>query len=129
MKEETHRRVLVTEHGGPEVLEVIEEGTPVPASGEIRVRTLAAGVSGLDVMVRQHRFPGFPKVPFTPGTDVVGRVDEVGEDVSTVEEGQVVAALLGFNGAYAESVCMPAEEAVAVAGGVDPAEAVCLPAN
>jgi hypothetical protein len=39
------QRVVVTQHGGPEVLRVVTEALPVPRAGEVRMRTLAAGVS------------------------------------------------------------------------------------
>jgi NADPH:quinone reductase-like Zn-dependent oxidoreductase len=125
----THRRVVVSHRGAPEVLRLVEEVPPEPGAGEIRVRTLAAGVSAMDLMVRAGRFPGFPRVPFTPGVDVVGVVDALGEGVSTVEPGETVAALLGQTGGYAEHVCLPAAKAVSVPRGVDPAQAVCVVAN
>lgn len=53
------------------MLQVVDEDLPVPGSGEIRVRTLAAGGPGYDVMLRAISFPDFPRVPYTPGVDVV----------------------------------------------------------
>lgn len=129
MTDVKHRRVIVTRHGGPEVLEIIEEPIPRPDAEQVRVKTEAAGVSAMDLMVRRAGFPGFPKVPFTPGVDVLGVVDEVGGDVSDVEPGHRVAALLGDQGGYAEYVCTLANETVAVPDGLDAAEAVCLVAN
>lgn len=129
MKPTKHRRVVVAKRGGPEVLRVVEEPLPEPAPGEVRVKTLTAGISGLDLMVRRSRFPGFPKVPFTPGVDVVGVVDKIGEDVSTVDDGQMVAALLGTQGGYAEYVCVPSDTAVPVPTNLDPTSAVCVVAN
>lgn len=129
MTSSRHRRVLVSRHGGPEVLEIIEESVPQPGAGQVRVRTEAAGVSAMDLMVRRAGFPGFPKIPFTPGVDVLGVVDEIGRDVSEVEPGQRVAALLGDKGGYAEYVCVRAGETVPVPNGVDAAEGVCLVAN
>jgi NADPH2:quinone reductase len=129
MKEGRHRRVVITRHGGPQVLEVVEEPLPVPEAGQIRVKALASGVSAHDVMLRGSGFPGFPKPPFTPGVDVVGVVDAIGDGVTTVEMGETIAALLPAEGGYSESVCLPAEDAVTVPPGVDPAEAVCVVAN
>lgn len=120
---------MVVRHGGPEVLRVVEEDLPEPAAGEVRVRMLAAGVSALDLMVRRSAFPGFPRVPFTPGVDVVGVVDEIGDGVSALEKGQTVAALLGFDGGYAEFICLPAGKAVPVPSGLDPSKAVCVVTN
>lgn len=124
-----YRRIVVRRRGGPEVLEVVEEPRSQPTAGQVRLSTLAAGVSGMDLMVRAHRFPGFPRVPFTPGVDVVGVVDAVGDGVTALERGQTVAVLLGTDGGYAEAICVPARDAVPVPDGVDPARAVCLVAN
>jgi NADPH:quinone reductase-like Zn-dependent oxidoreductase len=69
-------------------------------------------------------------VPFTPGVDIVGVVDKLGEGVSTPEPGQrVVLGPFHGGGGYVEFVCRPASELVAVPSDVDPAEAVCLVAN
>lgn len=130
MTQTTHHHIVVRRRGGPEVLEFVETPRPVPQPGEARVRVEAAGVSAYDVMLRGHRFPGFTKVPYTPGCDVVGVVDDIGEGVDGLEPGQRVAASTGLgNGGYAEFICLPVETLVPVPEGVDPAEAVCLPAN
>lgn len=132
-REATYRRVVVTRHGDPDVLRVVEEALPEPGAGEVRLRVLTAGVSAYDLMFRRHRLlPGTPRVPFTPGEDVVGIVDRVGEGVSGVEPGQMVAAgtfALGVGGGYAEAVCLPAVALVPVPAGCDPAQAVCLVVN
>jgi NADPH:quinone reductase-like Zn-dependent oxidoreductase len=126
-------RVIVTRHGGPDVLQVVEEDLPEPRAGEVRVKVLAAGVSGYDLMFRRSgSLPGTPRVPFTLGADVVGVVDKLGEEVSALEPGQTVAGatfcLAGLGG-YAEYICLPAGEWVPVPAGVDPAEAVCMVVN
>jgi NADPH:quinone reductase len=123
-----HTRVVVPRYGGPEVLQVVEEERPEPAAGEVRVRVSAAGVSLPDVMMREGVHPETPRVPFTPGWDLVGVVDRLGEGVSGLEPGQVVAAL-PIHGAWAEFVCLPARELVPVPPGLDPAEAVSLVLN
>ena len=128
-----NHRVVVSRHGGPDVLQVVEEDLPEPRAGEVRVKVLAAGVSAYDLMFRRsRRLPGTPRVPFTLGEDVVGVVDKLGEGVSAFEPGQMVAGAtfsLGVGGGYAEYVCMPTDEWVPVPAGLDPAEAVCLVVN
>ena len=47
-----YRRVVVQRRGPPDVLQVVEEDLPEPQPGEVRVKVLAAGVSGVDVMMR-----------------------------------------------------------------------------
>ena len=124
-----NHRIVVTKTGGPEVLRLVEEDCPEPRAGEARVKVLAAGVSAYDVMVRSSRILP-PRPPFTPGVDIVGVVDKLGEGSSGIEPGQRIAALLGFgNGGYAEYVCAPAGDLVPVSPELDPAEAVCLVAN
>jgi NADPH2:quinone reductase len=128
-----HHRIVVTRHGGPEVLQMVEEDLPEPRPGEVRVKVLAAGISAYDLMFRRSRLlPGTPRVPFTLGEDIVGTVDKLGEGVSTFEPGQTVAGAtfcLGVGGGYAEFICLPAGELVPVPPGVDPAEAVCVVVN
>jgi NADPH:quinone reductase-like Zn-dependent oxidoreductase len=128
-----YHRVVVTQHGGPDVLQVVEGDLPEPQAGEVRVKVLAAGVSAYDLMSRSSgSLPGTPRVPFTLGTDVVGVVDKLGEGVSTVESGQRVAGAtfcLDGLGGYAEFICLPVSELVPVPPGVDPTEAVCLVSN
>ena len=128
-----HHCIVVTRHGGPDVLWVVEEDRPEPRAGEVRVKVLAAGVSAYDLMFRRSgSLPGTPRVPFTLGADVAGVVDKLCEGVSTVEPEQMVAGAtfsLGGLGGYAEFVCLPAGELVPVPAGVDPAAAVCVVVN
>ena len=48
-----HTRIIVTHYGGPDALQVLEEECPEPKHGEVRVRVLAAGVSLLDLIMRE----------------------------------------------------------------------------
>jgi NADPH2:quinone reductase len=128
-----NHRVVVSRHGGPDVLQLVEEELPEPQAGEVRVKVLAAGVSAYDLMFRSSgMFPGTPRVPFTLGEDIVGLVDKTGKGVVDLETGQMVAGptfSLGLGGGYAQFVCLPESELVPVPPGVDPAEAVCLVIN
>ncbi|CAN7567373.1 zinc-binding dehydrogenase (plasmid) [Cupriavidus necator] len=123
-----HRRIIVTNYGGPDALHVVEEECPEPKVGEVRVRVLAAGVGQPDLMMREGFHPETPPLPFTPGWDLVGMVDKLGSGVSGVEPGQIIAAL-PISGAYAEFVCLAQRELVPVPPGVDVAEAVSLVLN
>ena len=123
-----HTRIIVTHYGGPDALRVVEEECPEPKDGEVRVRVLAAGVSLPDIMAREGVHPETPRLPFTPGWDLVGVVDRLGDGVSGIEPGQIVAAM-PISGAYAEFVCLPQRELVPVPSGLDAAEAVSLVLN
>jgi NADPH:quinone reductase-like Zn-dependent oxidoreductase len=128
-----HHRVVVARHGGPEVLQMIDEEQPEPQPGEVRVKVHTAGVSAYDLMFRRSgMLPGTPRVPFTLGTDVVGVADKLGEGVSTIELGEMLAGMTfsrGGLGGYTEYICLPASDLVPVPAGIDPVEAVCLLAN
>jgi len=123
-----HTRIVVTRYGGPDALRVVGDERPEPKAGEVRVRVLAAGVSLPDIMAREGVHPETPRVPFTPGWDLVGVVDRLGDGTSGVEPGQLVAAL-PIHGAYAEFVCLAPRELVPVPPGLDAAEAISLGLN
>ena len=124
----THTRIIVTNYGGPDALHVLEEECPEPKRGEVQVRMLAAGVSLPDLMMREGVHPETPPLPFTPGCDLVGVVERLGDGIAGLEPGQIVAAL-PISGAYAEFVCLPERELVPVPSGLDAAEAVSLVLN
>ena len=114
-----HTRIIVTHYGGPDTIQVVEEECPEPKHGEVRVRVLAAGVSLPDVLAREGVHPETPRVPYTPGWDLVGIVDQVGKGVSGFELGQTVAAM-PISGCYAQYVCLPQGELIPVPAGLDP---------
>ncbi|MFQ5477268.1 MAG: medium chain dehydrogenase/reductase family protein [Candidatus Binatia bacterium] len=125
-----YKRVVVTRRGGPEVLRVVEEALREPGPGEVRVRTLAAGVSFADIFMREGFHPEsiFRRTPFTPGWDIVGRVDATGAGVTALCSGDLVAAL-PIVGGYSQVVYLPQEELVPVPARVDPGDAVSLVLN
>jgi hypothetical protein len=65
-------RVIITAHGGPEVLKLIEEDVPKPRAGEVRLKVLATGVAFADVLMRYGMYPNMHPLPFSSGYDVVG---------------------------------------------------------
>jgi NADPH:quinone reductase-like Zn-dependent oxidoreductase len=89
-------------------------------------------VSFADILMRKGVHPeswNLGRIPFTPGWDVVGVVDKLGDKVSTWQIGQMVAAL-PIVGDYAEYVFLSSDELVPVPPpGLDHAEAVSLVLN
>jgi NADPH2:quinone reductase len=121
-------RIIVNHYGGPEVITVAEEECPSPRRSEVRVKVLAAGVSLPDVLAREGVHPETPRVPYTPGWDLVGIVDQIGKGASGFELGQAVAAM-PIRGCYAQYVCLPQHKLIPVPTSLDPAEAVALVLN
>jgi NADPH2:quinone reductase len=109
------RAVVVTEHGGPEVLAVEDREAPVPGPGQLLVRVGASGVNFVDTYQRIGRYP-IP-TPFVLGSEGAGTVEAVGSAVSGITPGQRVAWSTAL-GSYAEQVLVPAEAAVPVPDGV-----------
>jgi len=124
-----YNRIVIGAHGSTEVLKTVEEAIPEPKPGAVRVRVLAAGVGFADVMAQHGGYPLAPKLPFTPGYDFSGIVDQLGDGVSGIMEGQHVAALNPEFGCYAEYICVRPELLVPVPEALDPAEVVSLILN
>jgi NADPH:quinone reductase-like Zn-dependent oxidoreductase len=122
------QHVRISRFGGPEVLQLVEEAAiPDPGPGEVRIKILAAGTGFTDTMIRRGRYPDFKgPLPFTPGYEIVGVVEQVGAGVTAPTEGEVVADLCAVGG-YAQYAIRPARFLVSVPDGIDPAEAVCIP--
>jgi len=75
------RAILVREFGGPEVLRVEEIADPVARAGEVRVRVHAIGVNPYDTYMRSGNYARKPPLPYSPGADAAGVIDQVGEGV------------------------------------------------
>jgi NADPH:quinone reductase-like Zn-dependent oxidoreductase len=123
-----HTRIVVPRYGGPEVITIVQEEVPTPGRGEVLVKVLAAGVSLPDVLAREGVHPETPRVPYTPGWDLFGTVERLGEGVTTFASGQTVAAM-PIHGCYAQYVCLPAAKLVRAPEGLDPAAAVAVMLN
>jgi NADPH:quinone reductase-like Zn-dependent oxidoreductase len=128
MTAEKNVRVVITRPGGPEVLKLVAEDLPSPARGEVRVKVLAAGVAYADILMRRGLYPGVPRLPFTPGYDIVGEVHALGKGVTGFTIGQRVAALTMIGG-YSRFTLVAAVHLVPVAQQLDPAEGVSLVLN
>src|SRR5438876_9436341 len=122
------RAIQITRFGGPEVLQVVESPDPTPQKGEVRVRVRASGLNFADVMARQGLYPDAPKLPCVVGYEVAGVVDEVGPGADESLAGRRVLALTRFGG-HADTVCVPAAQAVELPDGLDFAPAAAIPVN
>ena len=92
------RAVVITEHGGPEVLQVQERPDPPVGPGEVRIAVKAAGINFADTLARTGLYPDSPKVPCVVGYEVAGEVESVGDGVESVKLGDRVLAGTRFNG-------------------------------
>lgn len=97
------KAIIVEEHGEPEKLVWREVPDPHPGPGQVLIRTALTGVNFADVQARRGGYDAGSPPPFTPGLDVVGIVEKVGEGVEGLEPGARVAAF-PQGGSYAEKV-------------------------
>ncbi|MGZ5333468.1 MAG: alcohol dehydrogenase catalytic domain-containing protein, partial [Solirubrobacterales bacterium] len=81
------RAVVLTKHGGPEVLQVQERPDPVVGPGEVRIAVKAAGINFADTMARVGLYPDAPKPPSVLGYEVAGEVESLGQGVDSVKVG------------------------------------------
>jgi len=122
------RAVVITRHGGPEVLQVRTAPDPTPLAGEVRIRVRAAGLNFAEVMARQGLYPDAPKPPCVVGYEVAGVVDAVGPGVERPAVGARVFALVRFGG-HADTICVKAAATWEIPDGVGFEEAAALPVN
>ena len=88
------RALTYAEHGGPDVLHVVDVPEPHAGPGQVRVRVAAAGLNPIDWKLFGGRMGGdAPTGPTVPGFDAAGVVDEVGEGVTGVARGDDVFGL------------------------------------
>lgn len=99
------KAIRVEKVGGPEVLQLRDVPEPEPGKGQARIKLEAIGLNFIDVYHRTGLYP-LP-LPFIPGGEGAGIVDEIGPDVSEVKKGDRVAYAAGA-ASYAEDVVMPA---------------------
>lgn len=121
------RAIVMTQHGGPEVLQPRELPDPTPGPGEVLVRVRAFGLNHADTYMRSGVWSfGIPVL----GIECVGVVEE--DPSGALEVGATVVALVGGlardrNGSYAELVTVPASNVVAVDTGLGWADLAAIP--
>ena len=120
------RFINISEHGGPEVMEIKEGETPDPGKGEVLIRVHAAGVNRPDVMQRQGLYAPPPGASPILGLEVSGEVVATGNDVSAWSVADRVCALTN-GGGYAEYVAVPPGQCLPVPAGLPVEEAAALP--
>jgi len=122
------RAVVITEHGGPEVLRVQERPDPMVGPEDVRITVRAAGVNFADLMARSGMYPDAPKPPSVVGYEVAGEVESVGSAVESVAVGDRVVAGTRFGG-YAELVSVAASSLIELPEPLSFEQGAALPVN
>jgi NADPH:quinone reductase-like Zn-dependent oxidoreductase len=123
-----YKSVQISKRGGPEVLTVVENELRSPLGKEVLIKIQACGVGGTDVSMRYFNYPAAPKLPFVPGYEIVGVVQEKGPEVTRFKRGERVAALSVFGG-YSEYIYLKEEHLVTVPESLDAGEVASVILN
>ncbi len=124
----SYRAIMLQGKGGLDRLDEVSLPLIEPGPGELRVRIVAAGAGGTDIIMRTSKYLFAPPFPYVPGYELVGVVDAVGAGVSDFSVGQKVAALT-VHGAFAEYLVRSADDFVLLPAGLDDAQSVALILN
>lgn len=123
------RAVRIHSNGGPEALSLDTVEPRRPGPGEALIRNGAAGVNFIDIHQREGRYP-LPTLPVTLGMEGAGRVEEIGEGVTSVRSGDRVAYVMGGHGAvpgaYADYTLVNAEVLIRIPDEIDDATAAAM---
>lgn len=92
------RRVEFTKAGSPSTIRVTEMPMPEPKQGQVRVKVAFAGINFADLLMRLGFYQPRPPYPFTPGYEVSGIIDALGDDESQFTIGQRVVAAMSTGG-------------------------------
>jgi NADPH:quinone reductase-like Zn-dependent oxidoreductase len=122
------RAVMITEHGGPEVLQVRELPDPPVGPGELRIAVKAAGINFADTMARTGLYADAPKLPSVVGYEVAGEVESVGDGVEDPKVGDKVIAGTRFGG-HAELVTVSADRAFPLPDRLSFEQGAAFPVN
>jgi NADPH:quinone reductase len=126
-KEGKMRAIVITEPGGPEVLQIQELPDPVPGEGEVLIRVQAFGVNHAETHMRKGEWPEATPVS---GIEAVGTV--AADPSGTLAEGTKVLAVMGGlgrvrNGSYAEYTAAPATNVASIVSSLDWTDLAAIP--
>lgn len=110
----------------PESMALEEIGEPMPARGQVRIRNRAAALNFFDILQVQGKYQVKPPFPFTPGAEVAGVVDAIGEGVASVRQGDRVMAMT-HGGGFAEASLAPATNVFTIPEKMSFEEAAAMP--
>lgn len=120
------KAVVITNPGGPEVLQLQEVEDPQIKDDEVLIKVEATALNRADTLQRKGSYPPPPGASPFPGLECSGIIEQVGKNVTRWKIGDQVCALLA-GGGYAEKVAVPAGQVLAVPPGISVKDAAALP--
>ncbi len=93
------KAVLCKSLDGPQSLEIRDIAAPVPEAGQVLVSVKACALNFFDTLITRGKYQFKPDLPFSPGGEIAGIVEQVGPEAGNWQPGDRVAAYLGWGGA------------------------------
>lgn len=123
-------RSITVHEGGPlhDVMQLGSSPIPEPGPGEVRLKVEAVGINFADVLAVTGEYLTRTKYPYTPGMELAGTIDALGEGVTGLHVGQLVACL-GGRGGLCEYTVARAESIVPVPESFSAAQAAAFPVS
>jgi NADPH:quinone reductase-like Zn-dependent oxidoreductase len=87
------RVVRIYEHGGPDVLRIVDVEMPKPGPGEVQIRVKALGLNRAEAMLRANAYIEKSELPIGLGFEAAGIVESVGDGVEAVAPGDAVSVV------------------------------------
>jgi len=109
------KAIQIRETGGPEALSLVDLPIPEPGPGQVLIRVEATGVNFVEIYFRKGVYKS--PLPFVPGSEAAGTIEELGPGVSGFSAGDAVAST-SVMGSYAEYALVPAAQLVKVPAGL-----------
>ncbi len=120
------KAVVCHQWGGSENLKVEEVAEPQPGEGEVVIAIEGCGVNFADTLIIQGKYQVKPDLPFSPGMEVAGTIESVGEGVTGFVPGNAVIGMMSTGG-YAQKVACKAADVISRPASVSGAVACLLP--
>jgi len=112
------KAVICKEYGPPESLVIADLEALTPGPGQVVVAVKACGVNFPDTLIIEGKYQFKPALPFSPGGEVAGVVQAIGEGVERVALGDRVIAFTGWGG-FAEEVLVEAKALISIPERMD----------
>jgi NADPH:quinone reductase-like Zn-dependent oxidoreductase len=123
------RRIVIERPGGYEALRLVEGDDPTPGTGQVRIAVRACGVNYADGIIRMGLYESAKRLhgyPITPGFEVCGVIDAIGDGTEGWRVGDRVIGVTLFGG-YASSICLAGDRVFALPERLDFEQGAAIP--
>jgi NADPH2:quinone reductase len=110
--------VVCRQIGPPDVLTIEEVPDPVALPGRVVIEVEAAGVNFVDALIISGKYQIKPPLPFTPGSEIAGRIVVVGDQTADYASGNRVIASIGLGG-FATAVSAAQDQVIPIPDALD----------